>query len=102
MEYPVFMARVMCLTIKLLWGEEDIVGDVFGFELVATDGAVGRAQVSWFPRVGRGSRRWRKRTWGALGTVVVLTASGEGKLFNDRSRSRAWTSFLVSARTGMR
>jgi hypothetical protein len=30
--------------------EEDIVGDVFGFELVATDGAVGAAQVSWFPR----------------------------------------------------
>jgi hypothetical protein len=29
--------------------EEDIVGDVLGFELVATDGAVGRAQVSWFP-----------------------------------------------------
>ena len=26
----------------------------------------------------------------------------EGKLFNDRSWSRAWTSFLGSARTGMR
>jgi hypothetical protein len=31
-------------------GEEDIVGDVFWFELVATDGAVGASQVSWFPR----------------------------------------------------
>jgi hypothetical protein len=30
-------------------GEEDIVGLVFGFELVATDGAVGAAEVSWFP-----------------------------------------------------
>jgi hypothetical protein len=26
-------------------GEEDIVGLVFGFELVATDGAVGRAET---------------------------------------------------------
>ena len=30
-------------------GEEDIVGDVFGFELVAADGAVGAAEVAWFP-----------------------------------------------------
>jgi hypothetical protein len=30
--------------------EEDIVGLVFGFELVATEGAVGAAQVSGFPR----------------------------------------------------
>ena len=30
-------------------GEEDIVGDVFGFELVATDGAVGAAEVAGFP-----------------------------------------------------
>jgi hypothetical protein len=29
--------------------EEDIVGDVFGFEDVATDGAAAAAQVSWFP-----------------------------------------------------
>ena len=29
--------------------EEDIVGDVFGFEHVATYGAVGRAQAAWFP-----------------------------------------------------
>jgi hypothetical protein len=31
-------------------GEEDIVGDIFGFELVATEGAVGAAEVAWFPR----------------------------------------------------
>jgi hypothetical protein len=31
-------------------GEEDIVGDVLGFEPVATGGAVGGAQVSGFPR----------------------------------------------------
>ena len=30
-------------------GEEDIVGLVFGFELVATDGAVGAAEVAGFP-----------------------------------------------------
>jgi hypothetical protein len=30
--------------------EEDIVGLVLGFELVATDGAVGAAEVAWFPR----------------------------------------------------
>jgi hypothetical protein len=30
-------------------GEEDIVGLIFGFEAVATDGAVGAAQVAWFP-----------------------------------------------------
>ena len=29
--------------------EEDIVGLVFGFELVAADGSVGAAEVSWFP-----------------------------------------------------
>jgi hypothetical protein len=30
-------------------GEEDIVGDVFWFELVATDDAVGASEVAWFP-----------------------------------------------------
>ena len=30
-------------------GEEDIVGLVFGFELVAADGAVGAAEVAGFP-----------------------------------------------------
>ena len=30
-------------------GEEDIVGLVLGFELVATDGAVGAAEVAGFP-----------------------------------------------------
>jgi hypothetical protein len=30
-------------------GEEDIVGLVFGFELVATDGAVGASEVAGFP-----------------------------------------------------
>ena len=82
-------------------GEEDIAGDVLGFEHVATDGAVGASGGGLVSRVGRGSRR-RKRTWGALGPVVALTASGKGKLFNDRSRSRAWISFFGSARTGMR
>jgi hypothetical protein len=31
-------------------GEEDIVGLVFGFEAVATDGAVGGSEVAGFPR----------------------------------------------------
>ena len=48
-------------------GEEDIVGDVVGFELVAEDGAVGAAEVALVSRVGQGSRRRRKRTWGAGG-----------------------------------
>jgi hypothetical protein len=30
-------------------GEEDIVGLVFGFELVAADGSVGASQVARFP-----------------------------------------------------
>jgi hypothetical protein len=30
-------------------GEEDIVGLVLGFKPVATDGAVGAAEVTWFP-----------------------------------------------------
>jgi hypothetical protein len=48
-------------------GEEDIVGDVFGFEAVATDGAVGGAEVALVSRVGPGSRRRRKRTLGVGG-----------------------------------
>jgi hypothetical protein len=36
-------------------GEEDVVGNVFGFELVATDGAVGRAQVAWFQGLVQGA-----------------------------------------------
>ena len=49
-------------------GEEDIVGLVFGFELVAADGAEGAAEVAWFPwLVKQGSRRRRKRTWGVGG-----------------------------------
>ena len=30
-------------------GEEDVVGLVFWFELVAADGSVGASQVAWFP-----------------------------------------------------
>jgi hypothetical protein len=48
-------------------GEEDIVGDVVGFELVATDGAVGSSASGRVSRADRGSRRRRKRTWGAEG-----------------------------------
>jgi hypothetical protein len=47
-------------------GEEDIVGDVVGFEHVATDGAVGASAGGRVSKVGRGSRRRRKRTLGAM------------------------------------
>jgi hypothetical protein len=46
-------------------GEEDIVGDVFGFELVATGWRRRRSGVGRVSRAGRGSRRRRKRTWEA-------------------------------------
>ena len=36
-------------------GEEDIVGVVLGFEHVATDGAVGGAEVAWFPGLVEGA-----------------------------------------------
>jgi len=45
-------------------GEGNIGGDLLGFEHVATDGAVGGAEVALVSRVGRESRRRRKRTWG--------------------------------------
>jgi hypothetical protein len=60
-------------------GEEDIVGLVFGFELVATDGAVGAAQVAGFPRKVEGTEGGGKAgivLGGVLGPVV-LTAFGE-------------------------
>jgi hypothetical protein len=63
--------------------EKDIVGLVLGFEAVAVDGAVGSSASGPSFQVGRGSRRRRKRTWG-VGGRWVLTALGEGKLFNDR------------------
>jgi hypothetical protein len=44
-------------------GEEDIVGLVFGFELVATDGAVGGAEAALVSRVGRGSRGGGSVLW---------------------------------------
>jgi hypothetical protein len=59
-----------------IWAKEDIVGLVFWFELVATDGAVGAAQVSWFQ--GRSREPKTADTYfGSCGPVVVLTASGE-------------------------
>jgi hypothetical protein len=58
-------------------GEEDIVGLVFGFEFVATDGAVGAAQVALVSRAGRGNRRRRTRTWGAAGRWWCLQPRGK-------------------------
>jgi hypothetical protein len=82
-------------------GQEDVVGLVLGFETVATDGAVGAAEVAGFQ--GRSREPKASETYlGSWGPVVVLTAFGEGKLFSDRRVSRASMIFLGSARTGMR
>jgi hypothetical protein len=66
--------------------EEDIVGLVFWFEPVATDGAVGASEVAGFPGLVQGAEGGGTYL-GSCGPVVVLTAPGLGKLFNDRSRS---------------
>ena len=60
-------------------GEEDIVGLVFGFELVATDGAVGASEVAWFP----GSFQ------GAEGGGNVLGELGAGGGVNGCGRREA-------------
>jgi hypothetical protein len=56
--------------------EEDIVGDVLGFEHGATDGAVGGAEVALVSRVGQGSRRRRKRTWGDQSNLAPPGSGG--------------------------
>jgi len=43
--------------------EEDIVGDVFWFEHVATDGAVGAAEVAWFPWLVEGAEGGGNVLW---------------------------------------
>src|SRR6266404_243502 len=91
---------------RLRWDDEP---DDFGaliVELLAggtnKDAPVPDTQLlTIFPRVGPESRRSGKRTLGAEVPMVVLTASAEGKLFNDRSPSSARMIFFGSARTGM-
>jgi hypothetical protein len=56
-------------------GEEDIVGLVFGFEAVATDGAVGAAEVAWFP----GSSREPKAAEAYLGRAGGGVHGNPGK-----------------------
>ena len=51
-----FVAEDLC--------EEDIVGVVFGFEIVATDGAVGASQVAGFPGLGQG--QGKRQTYRAV------------------------------------
>ena len=60
-------------------GEEDVVGLVFGFELVATDGAVGERRWPGFQGWSREPKA-AETYLGSCGPVVVLTALGEGKL----------------------
>ena len=66
-------------------GEEDIVGLVFGFEAVATEALRRCPGFQGWSREPKAAETY----FGSCGPVVVLTASGEGKLFNDRSRLRA-------------
>ena len=75
-------------------GQEDIVGNVLMFEAVATDSAVVAAEVALVSRVVEGAEGGGNVLGELWGPVVVLTASGEGKLLRSRSRSRAWISFL--------
>jgi hypothetical protein len=58
-------------------GQEDIVGNVLVFEAVATDSAVVAAEVAVISRVGRGSRRRRKRTF----ELALEDESGIPKFF---------------------
>jgi hypothetical protein len=81
--------------------EEDIVGLVFGFELVATDGAVGASQVAGFPGEVEGAEG-DGNVLGELWAGGGVDGCGEGKLLRSRRVSRAWMIFLGSARTGMR
>jgi len=71
---------------------------------VAADGAVGRAQVAWFPGLVQGAESvgnvLRELRAGG-GVEVVLTASGEVKVLRARSCSRAWMISFGSARTGI-
>jgi hypothetical protein len=75
-------------------GEKDIVGDVLGFEAVATDGAVvGASQVAGFP--GRSREPKAAETYlGSCGPVVVLTAIPEK---SDLCPSRPPRSFRGSS-----
>ena len=65
-------------------GQEDVIGLVLRFEAVAADGGVGRAQVAWLPGFVQRAEGGRN-VLGSWGLVVVLTASGEGKLLRSRS-----------------
>jgi hypothetical protein len=52
-------------------GEEDIVGLVLRFEMMATDGGVGASQMSWFPGFvqraeGGGNVLWELRAGGGV------------------------------------
>jgi hypothetical protein len=47
-------------------GQEDVIGVVFGFELVAADSSVGAAEVAWFP----GLVRRAETKYGSGGGVI--------------------------------
>ena len=82
-------------------GEEDIVGDVF--ELNMWQQMAPQAEGRWPGFQGSSREPKAAETYlGSWGPVVALTALGEGKLLRSRRVSRAWISFLGSARTGMR
>jgi hypothetical protein len=69
--------------------EEDIVGDILGFELVAAEGAVGAAEVSWFPREVEGAEGGGNvlgRQWGTIISDGAVTSDADSR--NRLSQSR--------------
>jgi hypothetical protein len=79
-------------------GEEDIVGLVLGFELVATDGAVGSSPCG--PSLQGRSRepKLQKRTWSCGPVGVVNGLRGKE---SSLTIGRGLEIFLGSARMGM-
>ena len=81
-------------------GQEDVVGLVFGFELVAADGAVGAAQVARLPGSVQGAESlgdvlWELRAGGGVDGV------GRGERFESAEILQARMIFCGSARTGI-
>jgi hypothetical protein len=80
-------------------GEEDIVGDVFGFEAVATDGAVGASEVSWFPREVEGAEGGGN-VLGELGASGGVNGLGGREAFEIPESVEGLDKFLGVAEDG--
>jgi hypothetical protein len=68
-------------------GSEDVTGLVRGFEAVAADGAVGAAQVAWFPVLVQRSREPKTNVLGELraGDGVDGLGGSKGSLGSELS-----------------